>query len=456
MKENSILPKKGLVPIIKSYLFGDQVDSYVAGTELINRMPFFQLITGSHSFHRRNLRTLVLTADNNPIVSGVIQKILFTQSNINFVPYKSGKPYKSAKFDFDIHKATLMLLKTGTLFIWKKKIVGFEGTELEIINTLDVTEIKKNNTFEYQLDKGTYRITIKRDDLIIIGLSDISCEKDTNFGLSPLQIALMPLESLEQMYLADTSALKNKGADVMITNDSDTPLLDSENKTFDQAINERIGGARKTGGIATSTAKLRVLNLGRTTKELALWDGYKIKLRDICNVYQVDSGQFNDPDNKKFSNVIESNKALYSDCVIPWTKLITENKELTNELGYQIYLDTSNIDCLQEAQSVRMEKNKAIMYAIFEINKMVKDGVISFEIAIRLLTSEFGYDEQEASELIVQRSQDTNKQADSLNTLSPIVATKVMESTTTNERRLLIGLDKVTDGDTIPQPKPTF
>lgn len=403
-------PKKGLIPTIKTALFGDSLDSYVAGTELMNKVPFFQLITGSHSFHRRNLRTLVLTADNNPVVSGIIQKILFAQSNINFVPYKSGNPYKSGTFDFDILRATIMILKTGTLFIWKKKIVGFESeTTLEILNTLDVTEIKKGNTFEYRLLKNNTQITIQIDDLIIVKLPDISCEKDTNFGLSPLQVALMPLESLEQMYLADTSALKNKGADVMITNDSETPLLESENETFDQAINKRVSGARRTGSIVTSTAKLRVLNLGRTTKELALWDGYKIKLRDICNVYQVDSGQFNDPDNKKFSNVQESNKALYNDCVIPFTKIITDNKELQKELGYQIYLDTSNIDCLQEAQSLRMDKNKAIMTAIFDLNQKIKDGVISFEIAKNILITEFGYDELEANALLMQFTQD-NKQ----------------------------------------------
>lgn len=400
-KIDTYKPKRGLVPVIKSYLFGDNTESFVAGTELMNAIPFFQLLSGSHSFNRRNLRTLVLTADNNPIVNGVIQKILFAQSNIKFVPYKSGKPYKSASFDFDILRATIMLLKTGTLFIWKKQIVGFSDVSLEIINTLDVTEIKKgNNVFEYQLNKGYSNIKIPREDLIIITLPDISCEKDTNFGLSPLQIALMPMEALEQMYIADTSALKNKGADVMITNDSDMPLVSDENETFDDVINKRVGGARKTGRIATSQAKLRVLNLGRTTKELALWDGYKIKLRDICNVYQVDSGQFNDPDNKKFSNVQESNKALYNDCVIPFTKLITENKELTNQLGYKIYLDTSDIDCLQEAQALRMEKNKSIMEAIFELNQKIKDGVITYDIAIKILINEFGYDETEASELI--------------------------------------------------------
>ena len=202
------------------------------------------------------------------------------------------------------------------------------------------------------------------------------------------------------MYLADTSLLKNKGADVMITNDSDMPLVGDETKSFDDAINERISGARNAGKIATSQAKLRVINLGRTAKELSLWDGYPIKLRDICNVFQVNSSSFNDVSGTTFNNVAEAEKAFYNNSVIPFTRLITENKELQKELGYQIYLDTSNIDSLQEAQSLRNEKNKVLTDAIINLNQKVKYGVISVEIAINILVSEWNYDIVEATKLI--------------------------------------------------------
>ena len=390
-------PKKGLIPTIKSALFGDQV----AQQQVIHQVqPFFKFMFGSHNFARRELKCLVILADNNPIVSGIIQKILFAQSNINFIPYKSGKPYKSATFDFDILRATTMLLKTGTCIIWKKEVIGF-GNTLEVLNTLDITETKKINNYEYRLDKGNgYQIVIPNDQLIFITLSDIVNEKNSNFGLSPLQIAMMPMEALEQMYLADTSLLKNKGADVMITNDSDMPLVDGETKSFDDTINERISGARNAGKIATSQAKLRVINLGRTAKELSLWDGYPIKLRDICNVFQVNSSSFNDVSGTTFNNVAEAEKAFYNNSVIPFTRLITENKELQKELGYQIYLDTSNIDSLQEAQSLRNEKNKVLTDAIINLNQQVKNGVISVEIAIEILVSEWSYDIAEATKLI--------------------------------------------------------
>ena len=404
MKENNTKlelykPKRGWIPTIKSAIWGD--DSFYNQQQIVNEFPsFFQFFMGKHTFARRNLKCLVNTADNNADVSGVIQKILFAQTNINFIPYKSGKPYKSATFDLDINRALMMLLKTGTCIIWKKEVIGF-GKVLDILNTLDVTEIRKGNNFEYRLDKGNgVQLAIPVEQLIFIKIDDIVNEKDSNLGLSPLQIALMPLEALEQMYLADTSTLKNKGADFLVTNDTDEALVSNEGSHFDESFNRRLAGARKAGKAITSTAKLRVLQLGRTTKELALWDGYAIKLRGICNALQVNSSLFNDPANTTYSNQNEAWKAFYNQCVIPYTRKITDNKEVKSALGYEIFLDTSNIDVLQEAQSLRNEKNKVLTDAIINLNQQVKNGVISVEIAIEILVSEWNYDLEEATKLI--------------------------------------------------------
>lgn len=404
MKENNTKlelykPKQGLIPTIKSAIWGDE--SFYNQQQIVNDYPnFFQFFMGKHTFARRNLKCLVNTADNNADVSGVIQKILFAQTNINFIPYKFGKPYKSVTFDFDVNRALMMLLKTGTCIIWKKEVIGFDNT-LDVLNTLDITETKKGNTYEYRLDKGNgTQMVIPNEQLIFIKLDDILNEKDTNFGLSPLQIALMPLEALEQMYLADTSTLKNKGADFLVTNDTDEALNSDEGAHFDESFNKRLSGARKAGKAITSTAKLRVLQLGRTTKELALWDGYAIKLRGICNALQVNSSLFNDPANTTYSNQNEAWKAFYNQCVIPFTRKITDNKELKKELGYEVYLDTSNIDVLQQAQSLRNEKNKVLTDAIINLNQQIKNGVISVEIAIEILVSEWNYDIAEATKLI--------------------------------------------------------
>jgi hypothetical protein len=81
--------------------------------------------------------------------------------------------------------------------------------------------------------------------------------------------------------------------------------------------------------------------------------------------------------------------------------LITENQQLKDDLGFDIYLDTSGIDCLQEAQSVRAEKAQTITNAIVNLNSQVRSGVITPEIAVKLMVSEWGFEQQEAIQFIV-------------------------------------------------------
>jgi hypothetical protein len=412
MKESK--PFKGIVPTVKSWIWGDsfsdvsydETQTYVNAT--YGSEQWWKLIASTHTFGRKSLQTLVeIGYTNSPGGFGIINKILLAQRNLKFVPYWKGKPYYSKKYDLDTNFALQMLLLTGTCIIYDKEIVGYPS-ELKVLNTLDIEEIHiGNKKFVYRLHNhdGSW-IVLNNDKMIIIKIFDPG-RKNTQMGLPPFQAALMPIESLREMYIADTCTLKNKGVDVLVTNDSDTPILETEQGEMDKSLNKRIGGARKSGGVATSTAKLRVLNLGRSTKELALWDGYKIKLRDLCNVLQVDSGQFNDPDNKKFSNVQDSNKALYNDCVIPFTKLITENKQLVDRLGFEIFLDTSGVDALQEAQKDRADKAKTITEAIVGLNKDVKAGNISPEIAIQILVSEWGFDQAEAKNYIMPAPEST-------------------------------------------------
>ncbi len=402
--------KKGIYTALKTWIFGDdpinnsvaydETQTYVNATD---NLDFYRLIVSTHTFSRQNLRRLVeLGYTNSPAGFGIINKILLAQRNINFVPYWGGKPWKGEVkkgLGLDINFGLFMLLITGTAVVYKKEVVGFPS-KLEILNTLDIEEIYIGGKFSYRywLKDGTW-INLDPEAMIFVKIFDAG-KKYTQMGLPPFQAALMPLESLKEMYVADTSTLKNKGSDVLITNDSDIPLVEDEKGDADKELNKRINGARRAGGVAVSTSRLRVLELGRTTKELALWDGYKIKIRDLCNVLQVDSGQLNDPDNKKFANVQESNRSLYNDCVIPFTKLITDNKELKAALGYDIFLDLSQIDCLQISQALRAEKAKTITDAVVGLNRDIQSGAITPEIAIEILVSEWGFDPEEAKKFI--------------------------------------------------------
>lgn len=413
MKQLPYKVKQGLLPSIKnalptgikSFLFGDDYDNSFSDDQqtYVDTGEFnsFKLFISSHVFNRKSLKVLVdMGYTNSPAGFGIINKILLAQRNIVFAPYWKGQPYKTKNYTLDTNLGLMMLLLTGTCIVYEKEIIGFPS-ENTILNTLDIEETYQGGkfTYRYWLKNGNW-ITLDSEKMIFITMPDI-VRRDTQMGLPPFQAALMPIESLREMYIADTSQLKNKGSDVMLTNDSDHPMIGQESDEMQKTLNDRIKGARRSGTVATSTAKLRAIQLGRSTKELALWEGFKFKTRDICTALQLDSGLFNDPDNKKYANVVEAGRALYTDCVIPFTKIITENKQLKEKLGYDIFLDVSHIDCLQTAQSERAEKSTMVTTAIVNLNQQVKSGVITPEIAIRILVSEWGFDEEEAKDYII-------------------------------------------------------
>ena len=353
----------------------------------------------TYKFNTKGLKNLIKTGyNNNPIGFSVINKIVLSQRELIFTPYRDGKEVENVSIDLDINQLLHYLITCGTAIVWKKTI-PLVGKTQEAINPVFLTETVKRSIKTYEYEKDGMFINIPEDDLIFMKIADITCS-NTNFGISPLQAALMPISSLNEMYLADASLLKNKGADVLISNGTDTPIMGVDSDSMDDEMNRRIAGARNHGKAVTSTAKLDVHQIGRTAKELAMWDGYKIKLRDICNVLSLDSSHFNDPENKKFANSNEAKKSLYTNSTIPYTRIITENKELVKELGYTIFIDDSNIDVLQEDQETRAKKNKIITDVIVGLNEDVQKGTITQDIAVSILVTEWNYDEEEARKYI--------------------------------------------------------
>jgi hypothetical protein len=364
-----------------------------------NNSYSYQYLGGSHTFSNQNLKKIIeIGLNQNPTVFGALNRISLNATNLILRPYKNGKEVENEVFDFDIKIAVMQLISSGTLIIKRIKPIGFSKYVYEIIDTLNYSETYNNGAFTCYEKKTAFSnwIKIPYEDLIFITIHKPT-DLTTNLGLSPLQASVMPLESMRAMYTADISLLKNKGADGVLTNDSDEPLRNPD--SFDGEINERITNSKHFGKVATSTARLRYVQIGRTPKELALWDGYKIKVRDIASALMVDPSLLGDPESKKYSNVTEAQKSFYTEAVIPYVKLITSNKKLNDWLGYDIYIDVSNVECLQQSQKERYEKNKIITDTIINLNKQIKDEIIRVEVAIKIMVQEWNYDEQEAKEL---------------------------------------------------------
>jgi HK97 family phage portal protein len=159
----------------------------------------------------------------------------------------------------------------------------------------------------------------------------------------------------------------------MLTNDSDIPLLATEQQKIQDDFDSRTTGAGKFGKILVSNSKLRYLEFGMSPKDLQLTGTNIDKLRTICSAYNVDSSLFNDPANKTYSNMTEAKKAFYTDCVLPWAEFIINN------------LNKYFAEKLKTDEKVVIDKSK--IEVLKEVNKTLSDKVVQ-ELSAGILTQE--------------------------------------------------------------------
>lgn len=89
------------------------------------------------------------------------------------------------------------------------------------------------------------------------------------------------------------------------------------------------------------------------------------------------------------------------------------------------------------------------------LRKQVEE-IVNELMAISKISGTFSINNfQIINETIIELEGDTSKTSDALNSLSPLVATKVLEKMTPNEIRALASLPPIEGGDVIASDNPT-
>jgi len=81
--------------------------------------------------------------------------------------------------------------------------------------------------------------------------------------------------------------------------------------------------------------------MGMSPVDLQILESEKITLRELCNVFGVNSALFNDPDNKTYNNMKEAKKEMLTQVVLPELVLLRDafNRFFANEMGKDYYID---------------------------------------------------------------------------------------------------------------------
>jgi len=294
---------------------------------------------------------------------------------------------------------------------------------------------------KYLFELGTNKRTYQKDEVEHIKFFNpgYTSVDESLLGLSIIQVAREAVMVGNSRWDAHANLLQNRGAVGMITDKSNRPMLPEEAAQVQQAWNRDISGTHNSGKIKVTNKDLNYIQMAMSATDLQLVESDVITLRAMCNVYGLDSSLFNDPANKTFNNRKEAEKALYTNAVIPLSEKIamahTNYIALNHFPGGNVRMrqDFSNVEALQSDKKTEAEKDKILMDGV----NVVMNMPISSDAKQSLLINEYDMTEEQA-DIIVAPVGRLNPTLETLKSLSPLLANKLIESLTPEEVRELL------------------
>jgi HK97 family phage portal protein len=146
------------------------------------------------------------------------------------------------------------------------------------------------------------------------------------YGLSPLRAASRVVTTSNDGYTANAKLLQNMGALGALVHENDGADLSEEQMAqLERRFNEKTQGPGKFGKAFITSLKMRWEQMGMPIQDLGILESKKFNMRDLCNVYGLNSALFNDPDNKTYNNMQEARKSAITDGILPLKYLLLEN-----------------------------------------------------------------------------------------------------------------------------------
>jgi hypothetical protein len=280
-------------------------------------------------------------------------------------------------------------LITGNSYLWANRVGNNKVSELVCLPSQYIAIISDGTIYGVE----GYRFTLVGWDKIakedVIHLKYFNPYFNTNaqqlYGLSPLQAAYRTVQRSNDAKDTSVAMLQNQGPRGILYADEGSDFGPEQagkmKEDFYQQYGTKLGGiSNNAGNLIIAGAKLGWVNMGLSPIDLNILESEKITLRELCNVYGVNSALFNDPDNKTYNNMKEAKKEMLTQVVLPELIMIRDalNRFFANEMGRDFYIDF-DITVFPELQE-DMKETSAILSQSWWITPNEKRAAMRYDI----------------------------------------------------------------------------
>ena len=398
---------------------------------------FGGLLVGRTLYPELNQRKFVNDYINNSEVYAIIKRISKTVSTVPFYVYKVKDKkalnrytsmIKNSTTTQDLAKAELIRVKAiseiansplndllekpnpyQSLSEFIESVIGYKlicGNSYVWANRLESGKVQELVVLPPQymaiISDGTingvegYSFTLVGWDFLdakdVIHLKYFNPFFDTNgnqlYGLSPLQAAYRTVQRSNDAKDTSVGMLQNQGPKGILYADESNNFGQEEAGKLKEDFYNQYGTKtqgqilQNAGKILIAGAKLGWVNMGLSPIDLQLLESEKVTLRELCNVYGVNSALFNDPDNKTYNNMKEAKKEMLTQVVLPELVVLRDafNRFFAVEIGNGYYIDF-DITVFPELQE-DMKELSAILSQSWWITPNEKRAAMRYDTSI--------------------------------------------------------------------------
>lgn len=153
---------------------------------------------------------------------------------------------------------------------------------------------------------------------------------DQLYGMSPLKSALMRLKKNNSLTQAEASTFQNEGIKGILHMKASIGQADGDDvlaqvRKLKEAMITEWSGEHNRGRIGIGGYDMGYIPIGLNSEEMQIIESSYLDLRYFCNIYGVPSQLLNDPINKTYNTVKDSERALTSRCALPELKSTADN-----------------------------------------------------------------------------------------------------------------------------------